>query len=101
MRGHSIKPVPNEWWYSRERNSGACRMVVYRRLRLLLIAGALTSVAGPLSAQPREVNVYTYREAKLIQPLFEAFSKESGIKVNMISAGFGLEQRIAAEGANT
>src|SRR4051812_30054459 len=76
-------------------------MIVYRRLRLLLIAGALTSVAGPLSAQPREVNVYTYREAKLIQPLFEAFSKESGIKVNMISAGSGLEQRIAAEGANT
>jgi iron(III) transport system substrate-binding protein len=52
-------------------------------------------------AQSREVNVYSYRETKLIQPLFEAFSKETGIKVNMISASSGLEQRIATEGANS
>jgi iron(III) transport system substrate-binding protein len=47
------------------------------------------------------VNVYTYREAKLIAPLFEAFTKETRIKVNIISASSGLEQRIAAEGANS
>jgi iron(III) transport system substrate-binding protein len=67
----------------------------------MLLAGALTSVADPLFAQSREINVYTYRETKLIQPLFEAFSKETGIKVNMISASSGLEQRIVAEGANS
>jgi iron(III) transport system substrate-binding protein len=66
-----------------------------------LIAGAITSTGGPLLAQSREVNVYTYRETKLIQPLFDAFTKETGIKVNMISASSGLEQRIATEGANS
>ena len=49
----------------------------------------------------REVNVYTYRESKLIQPLFDAFTKDTGIKVNVISASSGLEQRIKTEGANS
>ena len=48
-----------------------------------------------------EVNVYSYREQKLIQPLFEAFTKDTGIKVNVISASSGLEQRIKTEGANS
>ena len=72
-----------------------------RAFASVLIAGAITSASGPLLAQSREVNVYTYRETKLIQPLFDAFTKESGIKVNMISASSGLEQRIATEGANS
>ena len=50
---------------------------------------------------PSEVNVYSYREQKLIQPLFEAFTKDTGIKVNVISASSGLEQRIKTEGANS
>jgi iron(III) transport system substrate-binding protein len=57
--------------------------------------------AGIAAAQANEVNVYTYREAKLIQPLFEAFTQDTGIKVNVISAGSGLEQRIKTEGANS
>jgi iron(III) transport system substrate-binding protein len=48
-----------------------------------------------------EVNVYTYRETKLVQPLFEAFTKDTGIKVNVISASSGLEQRMKAEGASS
>jgi iron(III) transport system substrate-binding protein len=53
------------------------------------------------SAQSGEVNVYTYRERGLIQPLFDAFTKDTGIKVNVISASSGLEQRIKTEGANS
>ena len=60
-----------------------------------------TAVAGSALAQSGEVNVYSYREAKLIQPLFEAFSKDTGIKVNVISASSGLEQRIKTEGTNS
>ena len=41
--------------------------------------------AAPASADG-EVNVYTYRETKLIQPLFDAFTKDTGIKVNVVSA---------------
>ena len=52
-------------------------------------------------AQSGEVNVYTYREQKLIQPLFDAFTKDTGIKVNVVSASSGLEQRIKTEGANS
>ena len=58
-------------------------------------------LAGIGSAQANEVNVYTYREAKLIQPLFDAFTKDTGIKVNAVSASSGLEQRIATEGVNS
>jgi iron(III) transport system substrate-binding protein len=64
----------------------------------LAIIGALA--ASPAFAQD-EVNVYTYREAKLVAPLFEAFTKDTGIKVNVISASSGLEQRIKTEGANS
>jgi iron(III) transport system substrate-binding protein len=53
------------------------------------------------SAQSGEVNVYSYREAKLIQPMFSEFTKDTGIKVNVISASSGLEQRIKTEGANS
>jgi iron(III) transport system substrate-binding protein len=70
-------------------------------LARLALAGAVSVLALPALAQPGEVNVYTYREAKLIQPLFDAFTKETGIKVNMISASSGLEQRIKAEGPNS
>ncbi|MGL4729427.1 MAG: Fe(3+) ABC transporter substrate-binding protein [Bosea sp. (in: a-proteobacteria)] len=45
-----------------------------------------------------EVNVYTYREPPLIAPLFDAFTKDTGVKVNVIFAKDGLEQRIAVEG---
>jgi iron(III) transport system substrate-binding protein len=52
-------------------------------------------------AQANEVNVYSYREHKLIQPLLDAFTKDTEIKVNVISASSGLEQRIKTEGANS
>src|SRR5215510_15044075 len=68
---------------------------------LALSALCAVLLAPGLAAQSGEVNVYTYREQKLIQPLFDAFTKETGIKVNVISASSGLEQRIASEGANS
>ena len=66
----------------------------------LAVVGAL-GIAGATAAQANEVNIYTYRESKLIQPLFEAFTKDTGVKVNVISASSGLEQRIKTEGANS
>jgi iron(III) transport system substrate-binding protein len=70
------------------------------RFATLALAGALGAI-GAAMADASEVNIYTYREAKLIQPLFEAFSKDTGIKVNVVSASSGLEQRIKTEGANS
>ena len=74
------------------------------RSALKLAALATVSVLAAASAAPanaNEVNIYTYRESKLIQPLFEAFTRDTGIKVNVISASSGLEQRIKTEGANS
>ena len=68
---------------------------------LLATALAIASTIGAATANANELNIYTYREAKLIQPLLEAFSKETGVKVNVISASSGLEQRIKTEGANS
>jgi iron(III) transport system substrate-binding protein len=61
----------------------------------------LASLNVSTASADGEVNVYTYRETKLIQPLFDAFTKDTGIKVNVISASSGLEQRMKAEGANS
>ncbi len=62
----------------------------------------LLSLGAPQAlAQGGDVNVYTYRETKLIQPLFDAFTKETGVKVNVTSASSGLEQRIKAEGKDS
>jgi iron(III) transport system substrate-binding protein len=73
--------------------------------RVLAASAAVLCLTLPAvsaaSADNGEVNVYTYRETKLIQPLFDAFTKDTGIKVNVVSASSGLEQRIKAEGANS
>ena len=69
-----------------------------------LLSLTTLAVIGTLGATPaiaNEVNIYTYRESKLIQPLLEAFAKDTGVKVNVISASSGLEQRIKTEGANS
>ena len=65
---------------------------------IAIAASACILSAQAAIAQPGEVNVYSYREAKLVEPLFVAFTKETGIKVNVISASSGLEQRIKSEG---
>jgi iron(III) transport system substrate-binding protein len=67
------------------------------------IAAMMTAafIGGSALAQSGEVNVYTYRETNLIQPLFDAFTKDTSIKVNVISASKGLEQRIKAEGEHS
>jgi iron(III) transport system substrate-binding protein len=69
---------------------------------LAVMAASVIAIGLPtLASAQGEVNVYTYREQKLIQPLFDAFTKDTGIKVNVVSASSGLEQRIKTEGANS
>lgn len=74
------------------------------KFRALAATAALLCFAPPgvtTASASGEVNVYTYRETKLIQPLFDAFTADTGIKVNIVSASSGLEQRMKAEGANS
>lgn len=48
-----------------------------------------------------EVNVYSYRKPALIQPMLDAFTAQSGVKVNVVFAKKGMLQRLKSEGQNT
>ena len=49
-------------------------------------------------ATAEEVNVYSYRQPHLIQPLTDAFTAETGISVNVAFLKKGLIERLRAEG---
>lgn len=68
-------------------------------LRALALAGAAAFAVPAHAAE--EVSLYTTREPKLIQPLLDAFTKESGIKVNTVFVKDGLLERVKAEGAKS
>ena len=62
----------------------------------LLIAALPAAVST--AAYAEELNVYSYREPGLINPLLEQFTKDTGIKVNSVFAKDGLIERMQAEG---
>lgn len=69
---------------------------------LAFVAAVTATTIAPLPAEAQgQVNVYTTREPKLIQPLFDLFTKNTGIKVNAIFIEKGMAERVAAEGANS
>jgi iron(III) transport system substrate-binding protein len=74
-----------------------------RRLATVLMAVTALSAAAslPAAADPGQVNVYSYREPKLTEPLFEAFTKATGIRINTLFAPNGLTERIATEGRSS
>lgn len=60
---------------------------------------ATDTVAAPAVAEASgEVNIYTTREPGLIQPLLDAFTTETGVKVNTVFVRDGLPERLRAEG---
>ena len=74
-----------------------------RRSLITCAASALSFAAVPLAGAraTEEVNLYTTREAGLIQPLLQSFSARTGIKVNTVFMSAGLAERVAAEGARS
>ena len=64
-------------------------------LRLAITIFTLVSVAMPAFAV---VNVYSYRQPELTQPLFSAFTKKTGIPVKSVFIDKGLLERLKAEG---
>ncbi|MFZ7283802.1 Fe(3+) ABC transporter substrate-binding protein [Avibacterium avium] len=57
----------------------------------------LTTFAAPAFAA-NEVNVYSYRQPYLIEPILKQFEQETGVKVNFIYADKGLVERVKREG---
>lgn len=72
-------------------------MIHATRLSTLALASCL--LAAPALAQ--SVNLYTTREPALLNPVLEAFTKDTGVKVNAVFLKDGLQERVAAEGANS
>lgn len=75
----------------------------YYRYTGLAYAGlaALLAVGASPALATGEVNIYSYRQPSLIEPLLQAFTKKTGVKVNIIFAKKGLVERMAAEGRNS
>lgn len=66
-----------------------------------LALAALPLTAGlAATASAEEVNIYSYRQPFLIEPMLEAFTSETGIETNVIY-GDGLVERMATEGRNS
>lgn len=57
--------------------------------------------AAANAAAGGSVNIYSYREPKLIEPLLQAFTAKTGIATNVVFANAGLIERMAAEGKNS
>ncbi len=75
-----------------------------RRVVALLAVGCAASAlaaATPAPSAAEEVNLYSYRQAYLIEPILDAFTEETGIKVNVVYAEKGILERLQAEGANS
>ena len=73
------------------------------RARWRMIAASLiaaSSLASPSQAD-QTVNIYSYREPKLIEPLLQAFTAKTGIKANVVFSSTGLIERLTAEGNNS
>ena len=65
---------------------------------LALLIAAVVTVPAHANGQ---VNVYSYRQPFLIKPMFDAFTRETGIDVNVVHASKGLTERLKQEGANS
>ena len=70
-----------------------------RLLVKLLIIPLVLSVSS--FAKAGEVNVYSYRQPQLIQPMFDVFTNDTGITVNAVYAKKGMLERLQAEGVNS
>ncbi|MEW5972236.1 MAG: Fe(3+) ABC transporter substrate-binding protein [Pseudomonadota bacterium] len=67
-----------------------------------VLATLCAALLGAPSVQAAEVNVYSGRGEALIKPLLDTFSKETGIKVNLVSGkDDALIERLKAEGAQS
>lgn len=67
-----------------------------KALSTVAVLSALAASTSALAAN--EVNVYSYRQPYLIEPMLKNFEKDTGIKVNVIFADKGLVDRVKKEG---
>lgn len=71
------------------------------RLAYNILISAFLIMASVTASANEEVNVYSYRQPFLVEPLFQGFTDKTGIKVNVVFAKKGLAERLKREGANS
>lgn len=71
-------------------------MTISTKTRLALCSATLALMGT--SALAQELNLYTSREPGLVEPLLQAFTEDTGIKVNTVFLKDGLAERVASEG---
>ncbi|MGB8816629.1 MAG: Fe(3+) ABC transporter substrate-binding protein [Rhizobiaceae bacterium] len=72
-----------------------------RRVALPATAFAAIAAFAPAIAAAETVNIYSYRQPPLIEPVLNAFTAKTGIETNVLFLDKGLDERIVAEGENS
>ena len=75
-----------------------------QKLGARALAAAACALAAVVAAQPaaaEEVNIYTDRQEVFLRPLTNEFTKQTGVKVNVLFLKKGLVERLQAEGKNS
>lgn len=68
-------------------------------MKKLLATAVLLGLSAPqIATAAEEVNVYSYRQPFLVEPMFNEFTKETGIKVNVKFAKEGIAEKLQQEG---
>ena len=70
-----------------------------RNIAISYLALAMSLVAVSVHAGG-EVNLYSYRQPFLIEPMLEEFTRQTGTKVNVVFAKKGMVEKIKAAGDN-
>lgn len=68
---------------------------------LAVLMTLIAALLLPPAHAGEAVNVYSYRQPFLIKPMFDAFTRETGIAVNVVYGKKGLVERLTQEGANS
>lgn len=75
--------------------------MIYQTSLKALAAASMLTLGAAVPALAQDVNIYTTREPGLILPILEAFTAETGIKVNTVFLQDGLIERVQAEGSSS
>ncbi|MEP3526027.1 MAG: Fe(3+) ABC transporter substrate-binding protein [Hyphomicrobiales bacterium] len=70
-----------------------------KNLKISIAALLAATCASAVNAA--EVNIYSYRQPQLIEPILATFTEKTGIKTNVVFAKKGLVERLKAEGQNS
>jgi len=61
----------------------------------------IATIFIPNIANAKSLNIYSHRQPYLLKPFIDAYTKKTGVQLNVVYSSKGLAQRLAAEGANS